>query len=117
MLFVRYENMALEPEQTAWSIHRFLGLPVHASALSWIDRHKNDQSDNNPYSTQRNSTEAATGWRLRMPFADVKKIQDMPVCRKSLYLAGYTFFENEEKFKNLSHPLLTQTSTVLKSLD
>ena len=79
---LRYEDMSLEPLETARKIYDFIGEALPASLEKWINASKASSDPgaqpkkyNNPYSTQRNSTYTATKWRFENSFAAVDYVQ------------------------------------------
>jgi len=82
---LRYEDMSLEPLETARKIYEFIGEPLPASLERWINASKasSDPGEkNNPYSTQRNSTYTATKWRSENSFAAVDYVQVLSIFLK-----------------------------------
>ncbi|XP_062404150.1 carbohydrate sulfotransferase 1-like [Sardina pilchardus] len=112
-LLLRYEDLALRPEQRARRLYRFLGLDrVPARVLRWIARNTN--VTNAPgewhykYSTARDSKAAAESWRLRLHFSIVQAVQSL--CNSTLALLGYKPVHSVEELRNLSHSLVEPRS-------
>ncbi|XP_076156893.1 carbohydrate sulfotransferase 1 [Alosa pseudoharengus] len=108
-LLLRYEDLALRPEDKARDIYRFLGLDgVHPRVLRWIAHNTN--VTNAPaewhykYSTARDSKAAAESWRLRLHFSIVQAVQSL--CNSTLALLGYKQVQSVEELRNLSHSLV-----------
>ena len=90
--------------KVAIQIYAFLGVKMHPSLQSWIKSRLGDKTDNNPYSTHRNSTKAATHWRTDISFSEVKDIQLM--CNSVMKKAGYQFVSTELDLQNHSFNLI-----------
>ena len=90
--------------KVASQVYSFLGVEMHQSVRSWIESRFADKPDNNPYSTHRNSTHAATKWRNDMLFSDVTSVQLM--CEAAMGKAGYQFVSNESELRNHSFELI-----------
>ena len=100
----RYEDYAADQMKIASQVYSFLGVEMHQSVRSWIESRLADKTDNNPYSTHRNSTNAATKWRNNIPFTDVTNIQLL--CESAMRKAGYQFVSNEAELRDHSFELI-----------
>ena len=79
VLLLRYEDFALHPWTTAQKVYEFLGLTIDASLRKWLESRRTDSDDNNPYSTHRNSSDAAFSWRKKITLSEATSIQS--ICR------------------------------------
>ncbi|XP_002737142.1 carbohydrate sulfotransferase 1-like [Saccoglossus kowalevskii] len=101
---IRYEDIAVEPLNSANRIYKFLNLPLPASVKDWID--KNTKSDNvkskGNMSLSKNSTVAAQSWRSRLLYEDIEIIQNLPDCSKLMHLMSYHRVDNPIQMTDMS---------------
>lgn len=108
-LLVRYEDLALNPEDKVKEIYRFLGLDIDNRVLTWISQNTNATASssaewNYKYSTSRDSKAAAHSWRLRLGFDIVKTVQSL--CNTTFALLGYKLVQSEAELRNLTNSLV-----------
>ena len=106
-LLLRYEDLALHPEDKARDMYRFLGLDMDPRVLSWIAQNTNVSAPSEwqyKYSTARDSKATAESWRLRLNFNIVRAVQSL--CNSTLALLGYKQVQTVEELRNLSHSLV-----------
>lgn len=110
---LRYEDMSLEPLETARKIYDFIGEALPASLEKWINASKASSDPgaqpkkyNNPYSTQRNSTYTATKWRFENSFAAVDYVQK--TCQSMMQKAGYNFIRDEKQLTDKTFPVFAK---------
>ena len=120
ILFVRYEDISLEPLKMASKIYKFIGHELPDELRSWIVSSQNVtrktapekpskyEPGRNPYSTVRNSTYTMMKWRLQNKFSEVQGVQKM--CQNTLRLAGYKLITSEKDLVNLDVPVLDNFS-------
>ena len=104
-MLLRYEDLARYPELKAEEMFRFAGMPFSAQAREWIAN--NTQAapkDRDPYSTQRDSDEAADKWRASLPLGLAQVVQK--VCGPAMELFGYSFVHDAKTLANRSISLL-----------
>jgi len=93
-MYIRYEDVVKNQMGIANEIYSFLGTEMDKSVVSWIKSRIDMKSDNNPFSTNRNSTYVATKWRRKISFEEVLKIQKDEICGTAMKAANYTFVFN-----------------------
>ncbi|XP_015251010.1 PREDICTED: carbohydrate sulfotransferase 3-like isoform X1 [Cyprinodon variegatus] len=104
-LLVRYEDIARYPMQKAEEMYKFTGIPFSSQAREWILRNtQTTEEASGIYSTQKNSSEQAEKWRIKIPFTLVQVVQK--VCGPTMKLFGYKFVEDEKTLINKSISLL-----------
>lgn len=104
-LLVRYEDVALMPEEMAAEIYRFLGLEIDDRVRTWIAKNtKTGKANANPFLTTRDSKAAATSWRLRLRFDIAKTLQDL--CNNTMALLGYKHVHSAAELRDLSYSLM-----------
>jgi len=105
---VRYEDLSMNPEETARTMLDFLDLPYTAGIAHYIETHtgkekmkvvrnkktKKIERQKDTYGTARNSTATAFAWRENLSFAETEKIQE--ACRVPMDRLGYKLVLNEE---------------------
>lgn len=92
---IRYEDLALDPPQTAEKLFKFLDIgPVAREVVEFLETHTQGGSRLSshsflqpPYRTVRNSTQAALEWCHKMQLKDIMKVQRS--CRSVLNSLGY----------------------------
>ncbi|XP_067091159.1 LOW QUALITY PROTEIN: carbohydrate sulfotransferase 1-like [Osmerus mordax] len=112
-VLLRYEDLALRPEEKARELYRFLGLEMEESVRAWISLNTNGSvvspSDwNYRYSTSRDSRATAESWRLRLGFHVVRTVQTL--CNDTLSLLGYRTVLSGDELRNMSHSLVESKS-------
>ncbi|KAL7871138.1 hypothetical protein SRHO_G00086350 [Serrasalmus rhombeus] len=108
-LLVRYEDLALNPEDKAKEIYRFLGLNIGSRVLTWISQNTNATAPsstewNYKYSTSRDSKATAHNWRQRLGFDIVKTVQTL--CNTTFALLGYKLVQSEAELRDLTNSLV-----------
>ncbi|XP_007250596.3 carbohydrate sulfotransferase 1-like [Astyanax mexicanus] len=108
-LLVRYEDLALNPEDKVKEIYRFLGLDIDNRVLTWISQNTNSTTPsssewNYKYSTSRNSKATAHSWRLRLGFDIVKTVQSL--CNTTFALLGYKQVQSEAELRDMKNSLV-----------
>ncbi|XP_059362668.1 carbohydrate sulfotransferase 1-like [Carassius carassius] len=108
-LLVRYEDLALNPEEKAKEIYRFLGLDLHQRVLTWIAHNTNgtvpsSSEWNYKYSTTRDSKATAQSWRVHLNFDIVKTVQSL--CNRTLSLLGYRLVQSVDELRNITKSLM-----------
>ena len=63
VIFLRYEDLAMEPQKTVNTVYKFLGQKVPGNVQRWLSKNTQAERSNGPYGTKRNSTQAMNGWR------------------------------------------------------
>lgn len=106
---MRYEDLALNPEEKVKEIYRFLGLDLHQKVLTWIALNTNgtvpSSSDwNYKYSTTRDSKATAQSWRVHLNFDIVKTVQSL--CNRTLALLGYKLVQSVDELRNITKSLM-----------
>ncbi|XP_070538320.1 carbohydrate sulfotransferase 1-like [Ptychodera flava] len=107
---LRYEDMAAAPYDVARKVYDFLGLKLPEIVTKWLEKNtvadlKNDHALY-AYTTKRNSTAAAQGWRGRMTFDLAKKIENTGDCGRFMDLLGYRKVIDQGMLQNISVSLL-----------
>ena len=97
-ILMRYEDIALSPLRETKDMYEFLGLEMTEKVVAWI-KMSTTESVHGVYSTQRNSRQAATSWRRKLPLAFVKVIQEN--CSDVLRLLGYNNIDTESDLKHI----------------
>lgn len=66
---VRYEDLAREPMRLSRAIYDFIGLEMPPVVSQWIQNNTESNNDrsNRQFSTHKNSSQAATSWRGKLP--------------------------------------------------
>lgn len=109
-LLVRYEDLGLQPEETARRIFKFLQLTYHKSVASFVRDHTsiNRKTKKKPstYSTYRDSKSTTFAWRGALNFTTLEEIQN--VCREPLSYLKLRVFETEEDYTNATIPVLLE---------
>ncbi|XP_015260712.1 PREDICTED: carbohydrate sulfotransferase 3-like [Cyprinodon variegatus] len=98
-MLVRYEDITQQPLKKAEEMYNFTGIPFNSQVREWI-LNNTQKSDNNIYSSQRNSSEQADKWRKKFPFKLAQVVQQ--VCEPAMKLFGYKLVSNQETLANLS---------------
>lgn len=108
---IRYEDAAMRPHAAYGEIYEFAGMDRAREVEKWLK--ENTQSDSDPgyYSTSRNSSASARGWRAKLPFALVREIQKQ--CGELMETLGYIPVEDETNLRDLSKDLVTPWSNGL----
>ncbi|XP_048865713.1 carbohydrate sulfotransferase 1-like [Brienomyrus brachyistius] len=111
-LLVRYEDLALHPEEKAEEIYRFVGLEMDQKVRAWIlqntRRSASPTEGNYKYSTTRDSRATAESWRLRLAYDIVGVVQTL--CNRTLSLLGYKPVHSLADLRNLSYSLVEPRS-------
>ncbi|XP_010881696.1 carbohydrate sulfotransferase 1 [Esox lucius] len=108
-LLVRYEDLALNPEEKAREIYRFVGLQMDKNVHSWIaqntkSREPSTSEWNYKYSTTRDSKATTESWRLRLSYDIVRTLQTL--CNDTLSLLGYKVVHSVADLRNMSKSLV-----------
>lgn len=104
-LLVRYEDLALNPEDKAKEIYKFLDLNIDNKVLEWISQNTNDTTFTRfKYSTKRDSKTTLASWRLHMDFNIIKTVQNL--CINTLNLLGYKLVQSEVELRNITKSLV-----------
>ncbi|XP_070533799.1 carbohydrate sulfotransferase 1-like [Ptychodera flava] len=85
---VRYEDVAMRPYEMTQEIYRFVGLPVPNTVLQWVHNNTNNTAGG-PFSTTRNSAEAAMAWKQTLSPDAIQKIEETYPCKEMMAIAGY----------------------------
>ena len=105
-LFVRYEDIALNPQSSAARIYKFLGRnEVPKSVNRWIKDNTNTLKKG-MYSTSRVSKHTYQAWRSTLSFAITKEIEKVGQCRDMMVRMGYHLVTDENHLKNMSMSLI-----------
>lgn len=86
----------------------FLGFEMHPRVMKFIEQHTiapSKKQTKNPYSTVRNSTNAAMNWKKKLPFGKILQIQSS--CASAMQLWGYKMAISASELQNLT-PYLTR---------
>ncbi|XP_068214375.1 uncharacterized protein [Palaemon carinicauda] len=107
-LFVRYEDLSLEPEKKAREIMSFLDLTYQKSVSAFVRDHtslaRRSKKKPGTYSTYRDSKSTTFAWRGALNYTTVEGIQE--VCKDSLQILKLRYFETEEDYANMTIPVL-----------
>ena len=77
ILFVRYEDLSLNPSEMVKHILKFLHLPMRKQVMDFISTHTTkDDNKHNPHTVTRNSSATPFKWRGEMSWKDILEIQD-----------------------------------------
>jgi len=123
--FVRYEDTALNPYETAEEVYKFVGLNMTSQVLQWIRQNtgvkaekslkrneiQEEQLDKriisyirnqlrNPYSRARLSSTIVQKWTLKFPFVKVAEIQR--ACHRMMNESGYKQVVSSREYSNKS---------------
>ena len=110
-MFVRYEDLCLNPQKTASNLLTFLNLRPHEAIDKFINKHAYsditlESWDN--YATIRNSSYMAFEWRKHLSDNYISDIQQL--CGSSMSLLGYNPMMNIVSDKLDEHyPLLAKS--------
>ncbi|XP_047497871.1 carbohydrate sulfotransferase 4-like isoform X1 [Penaeus chinensis] len=109
-LLVRYEDLGLQPEETARRIFKFLHLTYHKNVASFVRDHTsiNRKTKKKPgtYSTYRDSKSTTFAWRGALNYTTLEEIQN--ACREPLSYLKLRIFDTEEDFMNATIPVLVE---------
>lgn len=104
-LLVRYEDLALNPEDKAKEIYNFLDVDIDNKVLTWISQNTNAASSSKTkYSTSRDSKTTPESWRLYLSFDIVRTVQTL--CNNTLALLGYKIAQSEVELRDLRNSLV-----------
>ncbi|XP_070563845.1 carbohydrate sulfotransferase 1-like [Ptychodera flava] len=104
-LFVRYEDMAERPFETAEKLYRDLGLDMPGNVREWLAENTSGRKpDGGRYGTSRNSRKQAQKWRLQLSLGAVRAVENLTACRSMMATLGYLAAQGEDALnaKNLS---------------
>ncbi|CAG2165259.1 unnamed protein product [Oppiella nova] len=86
--FVRYEDIALKPYETAKRLYNNLDLEYTPAVQMWVKEHtRKEDILGNPHSTRRDSQRAPLSWIPRMTVNDVLEVQEY--CYDVMQNLGY----------------------------
>ncbi|XP_064101690.1 uncharacterized protein LOC135212179 isoform X1 [Macrobrachium nipponense] len=109
-LFVRYEDLSLEPEKKAREIMSFLNLTYQKSVSAFVRDHtslaRRSMKKPGTYSTYRDSKATTFAWRGALNYTTVESIQE--VCKESLEILKLRYFDTEEDYMNTTIPVLDE---------
>lgn len=107
-LVIRYEDIAINPLQSAQRIMEHTGLDLSEKVTDWIHQNTNVEVTNNTkidlkyrYSTKRDSKQAAFSWRNTIREENVESLEEL--CSEEMKKLGYVPFS---KLSNESDPIL-----------
>ena len=83
---LKYEQLAMEPKETAEDVYRFLGQSVPNSVVSWMEKNTVTYKKGS-LSTTKISRETAYGWRKE--FDPELQEELTKICRGTLEVLGY----------------------------
>uniref|UniRef100_A0A182MNT2 Sulfotransferase domain-containing protein n=1 Tax=Anopheles culicifacies TaxID=139723 RepID=A0A182MNT2_9DIPT len=101
---VRYEDLSLNPYKMTKEILQFYGLPYNVEVEAFLDTHTK-QDIGGVSSTYRDSKSTPFHWMKKLPFYEVKTIQDS--CRGAMKSWGYRIATSERELEGGNfNPLL-----------
>ncbi|XP_076841240.1 carbohydrate sulfotransferase 1 isoform X2 [Brachyhypopomus gauderio] len=104
-LLLRYEDLALNPEDKTKEIYKFLGLDLDPRVLTWIAQNTNSTNKwNYKFSTSRDSRTTLQRWRLQLSFDIVRSMQSL--CSTSFALLGYRKVQSMAELRNTTLSLV-----------
>uniref|UniRef100_T1J639 Sulfotransferase domain-containing protein n=1 Tax=Strigamia maritima TaxID=126957 RepID=T1J639_STRMM len=98
ILLVRYEDVALYPEEKVKQIFKFLHLDVHEYVFEYLKSHthlQHNETVSGPYTTKRDSKANAFAWKSKLNFSDVVAIQSK--CSDIITGLGHHLINNENE--------------------
>ena len=102
---IRYEDIAYNPVSMATKIYKFLRIPLPDNVLSWIHKATrqttSNEQDLDVYSTMRDSSRSAEGWRKYIPY-EIAAAMDTQ-CAEALRLLGYSTVSDLDVYSNTSY--------------
>ncbi|XP_023237773.1 carbohydrate sulfotransferase 3-like isoform X1 [Centruroides sculpturatus] len=91
--WIRYEDLALDPENMARNLYKWLSIPFTSEAARFVQTHTNRQPKTKIfYSTYRNSSIAPFQWIHHLSFKEIERIQKE--CGDVMYKLGYKMIDN-----------------------
>ncbi|XP_006823382.1 carbohydrate sulfotransferase 1-like [Saccoglossus kowalevskii] len=103
--FVRYEDMAENPELSAEGLYKTLGLHFPTSIRDWL-QDNTKTSKGGDFGTSRNSKQQAQSWRSKLTLAAVRAVEALSPCKKLLSTLGYVTPQNNSILLNLNISLV-----------
>ena len=94
-LLVRYEDLALEPHESARKIYDFVGLgaEIPANIQTWLDQNTNDNDPSKKksaaFSTKRDSKQVLVSWKQRVTLEMARAIEEVGDCTRLMTATGY----------------------------
>lgn len=85
-LLLKFEDLAVNVQTETEKLFRFLELPITELTREFLDSHtqSNQTTDNNPFSTVRQSNAVAYGWKNKLTQTEIDAITDVctPLLKK-----------------------------------
>ncbi|XP_077988136.1 carbohydrate sulfotransferase 3-like [Glandiceps talaboti] len=107
-LFLRFEDIALNPKKYADIMYSHVGIDVSKDVYRWIDSNtKVEKHERGGYSTKKNSSKVVNDWRDHVTFNLVEKIQNYTICEQYMQQLHYSFVSNVSTLNEKTLPLLT----------
>ena len=105
VLLIRYEDMARAEIDWAEKIYRFIGQPMDASLVNWLNQHRY---------AQKKSEKSTVKWRKQLSFEQVLRIQ--AICGDVMAKLNYNLVQSEteildESFDTIGPNVLTFDKT------
>ena len=102
-MLMRYEDLADDPLKVANRLYKFIGIPMPLAVKEWLWLNT-ELSEEDAWSTTRNSRKAARMWRYDLSIQDVMKVQQH--CHKVMAELGYRLMFSEETLENSEVPIV-----------
>eukprot|EP01113_Clastostelium_recurvatum_P008785 TRINITY_DN14178_c0_g1_i3.p1 TRINITY_DN14178_c0_g1~~TRINITY_DN14178_c0_g1_i3.p1 ORF type:complete len:530 (-),score=88.89 TRINITY_DN14178_c0_g1_i3:182-1771(-) len=76
-LIVHLEELLTNPQPYVKAMYEFIGMPLPARVVDWVDKNTQGGNENIRYSTSRNSTQMASIWSSRLSPDQVHDIEEI----------------------------------------
>ncbi|XP_054771215.2 carbohydrate sulfotransferase 1-like [Lytechinus pictus] len=104
-MFVRYEDLALNPVTVSEEIYDFVGLTMPRVIQEWLRNNTNQNNyQNRTFGMQKNSKEVMQSWRHSLPYEEVVQVQD--ICGSAMAIGGYKQVQRPSDLTNMSFDTL-----------
>jgi hypothetical protein len=100
---VRFEDLMLSLNETVQEIVKFYGMAFDDKIAGFLKIHSSGDAGG-AYSTIRNSSAVPFMWTKKLPFDEVKKIQEN--CKAAMELWGYKEAKNSAELEEDFNPIL-----------
>jgi len=108
-LFLRYEDMSMDPITTAIKVYDFISQPLPMKLFQWIRDSANVKvsEQGRGYGTVKNSKQTMNAWRQKITFDEVKFVQEEPKCKEFMSKMGYLRVPDTGSLKSDDFKLFT----------